>query len=246
MSILITVSREIGSLGSYIATGVAKKLGLRYLDREILHRAAEIAAGYPDHNMIQKLEKKEQMPKLLNRIRTSLASITLAPDVPSATLREHRFMDTIVLTEMKEANLDYENAWNRVSEERYRAQVASQYPSLVEQVLREFAQEGNAIILGRGGQVILKDVPSALHISIVAPKDIRIQRLAERMELDSKIAEKRVIQSDRERSRYLKHFHNVDWHDPTLYDMTINTASISENLATEIICDAAKRLEEEH
>jgi cytidylate kinase len=243
MGIVITVSREIGSLGSYIATGVANKLELRYLDREILHRAAQIAAGYPDHNMIQKLEKQEQMPKLLSRIRASLASITLAPNVPSATMREHRFMDTIVLTEMQEAKLDYENAWSRVSEERYRAQVASRYPSLVEEVLREFAQEGNAIIIGRGGQVILKDLPSTLHISIIAPLDIRIQRLAERMELDQKIAEKRVLQSDQERSRYLKRFHNVNWHDPTLYDMTINTANVSENLAVKIICDAAKQVE---
>jgi cytidylate kinase len=37
----VTVSRQFGSGGTYIGHLVAQKLGLRFVDREILHRAAE-------------------------------------------------------------------------------------------------------------------------------------------------------------------------------------------------------------
>jgi cytidylate kinase len=242
MSTVITVSREIGSQGSYIATKVAKKLELRYLDREILHQAAKIVAGYPDHNMVRVLEKEEQMPTLLSRIRASLAYLTSAPQIPSATMREHQIMEDLILTTMQERNLHYENAWNLVTEERFRTQVASRYARLVEQVIREFAQEGNAIIIGRGGQVILKDIPSTLHILIIAPEDIRIHRLSERMNIDSKEAKKRVLLGDKERARYLKRFHNAEWKEPSLYDITINTAKLSEDLAVKIIYDTALQL----
>ncbi|MGH9765473.1 MAG: AAA family ATPase [Blastocatellia bacterium] len=37
----ITIGRELGSGGSYIGEAVARNLGLRYVDREVLHLAAE-------------------------------------------------------------------------------------------------------------------------------------------------------------------------------------------------------------
>ncbi|HQE99597.1 MAG TPA: cytidylate kinase family protein, partial [Anaerolineae bacterium] len=61
MKNVITISRQLGSQGSYIAAAIAQKLNLRYLDREILHRAAEMA-GYPDAEMVGQLEDHERMP----------------------------------------------------------------------------------------------------------------------------------------------------------------------------------------
>ncbi len=40
-TILITVSRQLGSGGAYIAQKVAKRLGFRYVDRDVLSRATE-------------------------------------------------------------------------------------------------------------------------------------------------------------------------------------------------------------
>jgi cytidylate kinase len=40
-NILIAVSRQLGSGGAYVAQQVAKQLGFRYVDREILSRATE-------------------------------------------------------------------------------------------------------------------------------------------------------------------------------------------------------------
>lgn len=40
-NIAITISRQMTSEGSYIGYSVARKLGFKYVDREILHKAAE-------------------------------------------------------------------------------------------------------------------------------------------------------------------------------------------------------------
>jgi cytidylate kinase len=44
-TILITVSRQLGSGGAYVAQQVAKRLGFRYVDREVLSRATENLGG---------------------------------------------------------------------------------------------------------------------------------------------------------------------------------------------------------
>src|SRR5207253_9891039 len=37
----VTIARRMGSGGSYVGRVIAERLGLRYVDREVLHRAAE-------------------------------------------------------------------------------------------------------------------------------------------------------------------------------------------------------------
>jgi cytidylate kinase len=245
MNIVITVSRQLGSNGSYIAAEVAQKLDLRYLDREILHRAAEIA-GFPDQTMLAKLESQEQRRGILKRVLDSLPAASTVPKIPSATLREYVSIreNPNYLSAFRETTAEQNTykAENYVLVDRKRAQAARGYIHLVEQVLLEFAEKGNALIVGRGGQVILKDMPNALHVSIVAPEAVRIPRVAQRMDIDQKEARRRVQASDRERADYYRRFEKVDWDDPTLYDLVLNTARIPEEYAIATVCEAARRL----
>ena len=55
-TIVLAISRQIGSGGAYIAQTVARRLGLRYVDREILHRAAEMLGA--DEDAVEKLEER--------------------------------------------------------------------------------------------------------------------------------------------------------------------------------------------
>ena len=54
------------------------------------------------------------------------------------------------------------------------------YLHFLKTVLYDFASKGNCIIIGRGGQVLLKDIPGVLHVRIVAPRELRIKRIKER------------------------------------------------------------------
>ncbi|HNT76180.1 MAG TPA: cytidylate kinase-like family protein [Anaerolineae bacterium] len=242
MSIVITISRQLGSRGSYIATAVAKRLNLRYIDREILNRAAEIA-GYPDEAMVAQLENKERVPGFLDRFLIAMNSLPMIPTIASATLREGYTYDEKVATLMLQESIGRDEALlRRQVEHERRVEASESYTELMRQVIQEYAQVGNVIIVGRGGQVLLHDHANVLHIRVMAPKPLRIQRLVERLGLDAKEAEKQINQSDKERARYLKHFYDVAWEDPDLYHMVVNTGKISVDLSTHLISEAAQRL----
>ncbi len=244
MQPVITVSRQLGSLGSYIAAAVAQELHLRYLDREILRRAADIA-GYPDEAMIAHFEKKEQIPGLLGRILDILATIPPVPSVPSATLRETYNYDDRIAALMLSEHLTRDEAFERLQTELRRAEIATGYAEFVERVILEHAQAGQAMIVGRGGHIILREIPGVLHVQVIASEEVRSARLVQRMGLTPKEALQRVRQDDLGRARYMQHFHNVDWRDPVLYDLVINTDKVSVELATRLICQASQTLAQE-
>ncbi len=241
MSIIITLSRQLGSRGSYIAAAVARELGLRYLDREILHRAAEMA-GFPDEEMIAKLEQREHVSGILDQISEALAMIPPVPTIPSATLREGYAYDEMVSTLMMEEGLDYEEALAHMEAERQRTEMAREYGSLIRQVILEYAQSGDVMIVGRGGQVILGEMSRALHVQVIAPEDVRVQRLVRRTGIDEKEARTQVRRSDRERARYMRRFHDAEWRDADLYDLVLNTRKMSVSTATTLICEAARQI----
>ncbi len=241
MKTVITISRQLGSQGSYIAAAVAQKLNLRYLDREILHRAAEMA-GYPDDEMVAQLEERERVPGFLGRMLATLETIPPVPAIPSATLREGYVYDEFVAMLMQRENLDREQAMAQLAAQQQRAELAGGYADLVRQVVLECAQSGDVIIVGRGGQAILRDMSGVLHVKIIGSEEMRCRRLMQRLGVDAREAERQIHQSDRERARYLKHFHGLNWQDPCLYDLILNTDRLSVDMAVQLISEAAQRM----
>jgi len=240
MKTVLTISRQLGSQGSYIAAAIAQKLNLRYLDREILHRVAEMA-GYPDAEMVAQLEERERVPGLLGRILATLETIPPVPAVPSATLREGYIYDEFVAMLMQRENIDREQALLQLATQRQRAELAAGYPDLVRQVILEYAQAGDVIIVGRGGQAILRDMSGVLHVKVIGSEEMRTRRLMQRMGVDEKEALRQIHQSDRERARYLKHFHGLNWQDPCLYDLVLNTDRLAVDVAVHLVIEATQR-----
>lgn len=239
MKTVITISRQLGSQGSYIAAAVAQKLNLRYLDREILHRAAEVA-GHPDDEMVAQLEVKEVVPGLLGRILAALQTSAATPVEPSVTQREIFVYDELAAMMMQADGLTREEAMAKTIAREQRIERAADYAELVRQVILEYAEAGDVIIVGRGGHVILRAVPGVLRVRIDGSEAVRIRRVMERFQVDAKEAERQVRQSDRERARYLKHFHGVDWQSPALYDLMLNTDRLAVEKAVELIIAAAQ------
>ena len=113
----------------------------------------------------------------------------------------------------------------------------SKFLHLIRAVIYDFAGKNNTVILGRGGQVLLKDLPGALHVRIIAPLGIRLKRIMEREGYDERNGERILRRSDRESSGYIRSFFGADWNDQNLYDMVINTKAISIDTAVETIKD---------
>jgi cytidylate kinase len=117
-------------------------------------------------------------------------------------------------------------------------QACQAYRQAVKQVMEELLQEGQVIIVGRAGQVILQDHPQVLHVRIIAPQTERTQRVAAEQKISLESALAQVQASDRHRRNYLKRHYQVNWGDPDLYDLTLNTAKLSIQAASAIIQQA--------
>lgn len=112
------------------------------------------------------------------------------------------------------------------------------YQQAIRRILREIAGKGEAVILGRGGQVVLREWPGSLHVRIIAPLELRIQRVAQKQGIEPAAAQAQIEASDRARLKYLRRCHKVNWNEPGLYDLVLNTRQLNPDQAAEIICFA--------
>ena len=106
-------------------------------------------------------------------------------------------------------------------------------------VIFEMAEKGDAVFVGRGGQVLLKSFHCALHVRIIASEDARIKTLMARGYTED-VARKTIEHSDHERSSFIKFAFGVDWGNPTLYDMILSTDKVGEELAVDTIVSMAR------
>ncbi len=109
------------------------------------------------------------------------------------------------------------------------------YRQAVQQIMQELADQGNVVIIGRAGQMILSGWLEVLHVQVIAPRPLRIERVAARQEISPESAMAQVEASDRRRRNYIKRFYNVQWDDPNLYDLVINTAHLAPTAAAQLI-----------
>jgi len=180
---VITISRQLGSLGFQVAKALAERLKYRLAWRDVINKAA-IRAGAPEVALA---------------VIDEFNLLGIAPT-------EHQYLD---------------------------------YIRVVGEVIHEMAQEGGIVIVGRAGQVLLRENPNTLHVRVIAPELIRIKRLMSFRGLTEESARAQIQTSDQTRRNYLRRFYKVDWEDSGLYDLVINTGWMRVPAAVDIICCAA-------
>lgn len=109
------------------------------------------------------------------------------------------------------------------------------------ETIRRLALLGRVIVIGRGGNVITRDMANVFHVRLVAPMAWRIQRIMERDGTDAKTAGDTVRKLDLGRKRYLEDYFHVDIDDPLQYDLVINSARMSHPTIAKTIAEAVFR-----
>jgi cytidylate kinase len=208
---VITVSRQYGSGGDEIAAQVCEALGCRSFDKRLMAQVAS-DIGLSDQEIVDFSEDEYKVRGFLERL----------------------FRTQRVVARVGTWTTDVSGTRTRAVKDLDEAQAVN----LVRALVRRAAEEGNVLIVGRGGQAILQDVPGVLHVRIEAPTEIRIKRVQEAEGLTYDEARGRIIESDRAARDYLRRFYDVDWADPQLYDLVINTRKISLEAAAEHIIKA--------
>jgi cytidylate kinase len=236
---VITVSRQRGSMGSYIALEVADRLGLRYLDREIIDSVAR-EAGVPAASV----EAIEESAGRLGRVLHLLGARPKLPGVASASIREQETIEERVQALMDRNGLSRDAAFSRLEASGGVEYAPRQdYLDLLTSVILEYRADGQAMIVGRGGQMILRGRPGVLHVQVIAQFENRVYNIIQREEVKWREAAHRVRLSDEQRSGYMRRFYNANWLDSSLYDLVINTDFIPAEVAVDMIIQAAQAVE---
>lgn len=109
----------------------------------------------------------------------------------------------------------------------------------IAKVIRKFANDGNAIIVGRGGVAITRDIPKSLHIFLEAPLEWRALRVAEKYEFSIDHARNYAQSIDKKRSHF-RDFYQGKGNDYTRFDVKLNCMTLEFEEEIDIIVGALK------
>ncbi len=183
---VITISRQLGSLGTTLGRQIASRLDYRLVKRELFNQAARLVSS----------------PDMALATIDELGLLGIEPD----ETQQHTYLKA------------------------------------VETVMKKLVQEGNVVIVGRAGQVILKNMPNILHVRVIAPQEVRIQRIVKAHQITAKAAGSQIEDSDRYRADYLQRHYHIDWDDPSHYHLVINTGKMDLETAAEMVFAAVHKM----
>jgi len=112
----------------------------------------------------------------------------------------------------------------------------------IAKVIRKFANEGNAIIVGRGGVSITRDIPKSLHICLEAPLEWRSLRVAEKHGFTIDQARHYAQSIDKKRAQFRNMFQGRET-DYTRFDLKLNCMTLEINEMLDIIVAAMRTRE---
>jgi cytidylate kinase len=169
---VITVTREMGTLGKDVVQGLAEALKCEVIHHEMV-----------EHDLAARLGMQE-----------------------SAV---HRYL---------EGDATLFERW------KIDKQKLSRYTALE---IMELVQKGNIIIRGWGASALLKDVPHVLRVRICAPMEFREQVMMKRLGLkDTALARREIERSDTAHGRIVHGFFGLDWKNPLLYNIVLNSGTM--------------------
>jgi cytidylate kinase len=108
----------------------------------------------------------------------------------------------------------------------------------VEEFLAEACRSGG-VALGRGGMVILRSVPWALHVHLGGSSQARVDRAMVLEGIDRTTAAARQQAEDAARESYVRRVYGVDGEDPAWYHLMLDATALGHETCVELIVAAA-------
>jgi cytidylate kinase len=134
-------------------------------------------------------------------------------------------------TDLAHATEEKPTLWDRFRESQRR------YVTYVEAIVLEMAAADNHVLIGRGAAIVLARFPHVLRVRVSAPPAERARRVEQSHGLVPDAAVDHVEHSDADHAARLRFFYHLDWNDPLLYDLAINTERISAPRAARLIVE---------
>jgi cytidylate kinase len=117
---------------------------------------------------------------------------------------------------------------------------SSDYRKLVEDVVRDFANQGEVLFLGHGAQFMLHERTDTFKVLICGSELPRARRVMSGMNVDEATARKTVLRTDQERMDFFKTYYHADWLSASAYDLSLNTDHLTPKQAADLIVAAVR------
>ncbi|MAQ96344.1 MAG: hypothetical protein CL716_01335 [Chloroflexi bacterium] len=212
-------ARDIGPL-------VAQKLKADYVDRIFLSNVAKDVGATVEalHQREERLPTRSEkwihvIQRLLERsaVTGSAGDPYFGPGITALLTEEYEDISQPTITRGHEVEDDV-------------------YIEAIESAMKEMAADGDVVFIGRGGHVILKDMPNVLRVGVVASFEDRVKTLMSRETIDRDNAMVTLEQRDQARKHFFKKYFELDEPDnPNLFHFTINSSEISTNYAADMV-----------
>ena len=111
---------------------------------------------------------------------------------------------------------------------------------LTQETVYRLAKMGRCILVGRGANVITRDLPHTLHVRLIGSFEKRIGRCMDYYGITEASARDLVKKQDRARRRYMLAYYDTEIDDPTNYHMMINVDLLGTSDLKEIIARAVE------
>lgn len=175
MNTIITIAREFGSGGRYVAQQLAQKLDIPFLDKQLIALAAQETGLSPE--FIENTEERQKTTSLLYNLYFSTQNLPLSDQVFIA-----------------QSN-----------------------------ILKQKAEQGPCVIVGRCADYVLRNFPNVLNVFIYAPIEARILRVQDVYKEKARDMHAYVRKQDKSRAAYYNHFTTEEWGQAHNYDVCMNS-----------------------
>jgi len=168
---IIAMTKEMGSLGTFVGLEVARQLGYEFLRNDLI----KAAAG------------------------------------------EYRVLEGRLVGALEEAPRLLERLGRR----------SRRYQAYLEAAVLEAALRDQVLLMGRWSTIFLRGVRHALRVRVCAPPEIRAGRIVQRLGVERDAAARRIAAYDEGVRARMRQAFDLDWTDPLLYDLVINTEAVT-------------------
>jgi cytidylate kinase len=224
---VVTVTGTTASGAREVGQAVAQLLGVDFVDQQLMVQAAQ-RCGVTVGAVAQRDERSATLKQRISGVFNTLlerSGSSGADSLTGATGLESILSQTY-------ADMAGVEKQTLISDKLYAETMST--------IIRELAASGQIVILGRGSQMILRDVPRAVHALCISPGDVRYHRLAERDAIGFEEARKRAVETDQARDAFYHKFWKIDVENPHLYDITVDTSRLGFEGSAEVIATVAR------
>ena len=226
---VITINGPIGAGNIEIGQLISQRLNIDYVDRMVFAEAAKLT-GSP---VVALIAKEQKVLRFRERLGSFLQDMLERSAVSGISGEAYfgRGMEMLPAETYEELAGDPNRPGQNLNDTAFIEATTS--------VVKELAGNGNVVIIGRGSNIILQDVPGVLHIGLTASLEVCASTVLEREHFSEPEALKYTKDLEEARITFYKKFFKVSPSDSRLYHLMLNMDRVTRDVAADMITHAS-------